>query len=216
MGWWNRRLRRWQATPAEPPAGGWLMLSTVIAAVVTTAAIVYVVSMAPAVLSRLPLHYNGSASLPRGFYRPPFPDTLARGDLIRACLPAAHAPLALERRYLYPGLCPGGTEPLAKVVVALPGDTVHVDSTGTRVNGRRRVRAPVVRLDSKKRRVPALLGTRVLGDGECFVLSTYVRHSYDSRYFGPVDCSPPHVVLSAVDGAAQAAIDTMRRELVGK
>ena len=101
--------------------------------------------------------------------------------------------------------------------MALPGDTVHVDSTGTRVNGRRRVRAPVVRLDSKKRAAcRRFSATRVLGDGECFVLSTYVRHSYDSRYFGPVDCSPPHVVLSAVDGAAQAAIDTMRRELVGE
>ena len=41
-------------------------------------------------------------------------------------------------------------------------------------------------------------------------------HVIDKLGFGPVDCSPPHVVLSAVDDAAQAAIDTMRRELVGK
>ena len=191
MGWWSGRIARWQsANGAVPPKDrGWAVLSTVIAAIVTTGAILYVVTVAPEVLTRH-LHYNWSPSLPRGFYRPSFPDSLARGDLVRVCLPKAHAALALERKYLYPGLCPGGTEPLAKVLAALPGDTVRVDSTFTRVSGGLSIRAPVVPLDSQRRPVPSALGAHILGEGECFVLSTYIPHSYDSRYYGAVDCSP--------------------------
>ena len=111
-------------------------------------------------------------SLPTGFYRPSFPDALARGDLVRVCLPEAHAAPALERGYLNPGRCPGSTELLAKVLVALPGDTVHVGSTNTRESEGLVMRAPVVVLDSKSRPVPALLGPRVMGADECFVLST--------------------------------------------
>ena len=121
----------------------------------------------------------------------------------------------MERKYLYPGLCPGGTEPLAKVLAALPGDTVRVDSTFTHVSGGLSIRAPVVPLDSQRRPVPSALGAHILGEGECFALSTYIPHSYDSRYYGAVDCSPPHVVLTAADEAAQAAIDTMRQEMFG-
>ena len=217
MGWWSGRLARWQsANGAVPPKDrGWAVLSTVIAAIVTTGAILYVVTGAPEVLTRH-LHYNWSPSLPRGFYRPSFPDSLARGDLVRVCLPEAHAALALERKYLYPGLCPGGTEPLAKVVVALPGDTVLVDSTLTHISGGLVIHAPVVTLDSQSRPVPSALGEHVLLDGECFVLSTYIPHNYDSRYFGAVDCSAPHVVLTAADDGAQAAIDSMRRDMLGE
>ena len=174
MGWWSARIARWQSTGGAPPPKdhGWAVLSTVIAAIVTTGAIVYVVTMAPGVLNRLPLHYNWPPSLPTGFYRPSFPDALARGDLVRVCLPEAHAAPALERGYLNPGRCPGSTELLAKVLVALPGDTVHVGSTNTRESEGLVMRAPVVVLDSKSRPVPALLGPRVMGADECFVLST--------------------------------------------
>ena len=216
MGWWSARIARWQpASGTTPPkTHGWAVLSTVIAAIVTTGAILYVVARAPEVLTSR-LHYNWSESLPRGFYRPSFPDTLARGDLVRVCLPEAHAALALERKYLYPGLCPGGTEPLAKLVAALPGDTVHVDSIFTHVSGGLTIRAPVLPLDSHARVVPAAIGPHILGEGECFVMSTYIPHSYDSRYFGAVDCSAPHVALTAVAVAAQAAIDTLRHEMFG-
>ena len=104
MGWWSARIARWQSAGGAPPPKdhGWAVLLTVIAAIVTTGAIVYVVTMAPGVLNRLPLHYNWSLSLPTGFNRPSFLDALARGDLVRVCLPEAHAALALERGYLYP------------------------------------------------------------------------------------------------------------------
>ena len=170
-----------------------------IAAFVTTGAIFYAVHMAPRFYERPPLHYNATSSLPRGFYTPSFPDTIARGDLVRVCLPEAHAALALERRYIYRGRCPGDTEPLAKVLVGMPGDTVLVDSAGVRIGETLTIRAPAVETDSRNRPVTALKGAHVMGVGECFVMSTYVPNSYDSRYFGPVGCAPPHVVLTATD-----------------
>ena len=70
-----------------------------------------------------------------------------------ACSAGAGARVSLPQR-----LCPGGTEPLAKVLVALPGDTVHVGSTNTHESEGLVMRTPVVVLDSKSRPVPALLG----------------------------------------------------------
>ena len=69
-------------------------------------------------------------------------------------------------------------------------------------------------MDSRGRPVAALRGTYVIQTGQCFVLSTYVPQSYDSRYFGPVDCAP-HAVLTATAAAARAAIDSMRRDMLG-
>ena len=157
------------------------------------------------------------ASLPRGFYAPHFPDTLARGDLVRVCLPEAHAPLALERRYIPPGAAAQAARSRwPRCWQACRANTVHVDSAGIRIGAHLVIHAPAVEKDSRGRPIDHLLGAHVMGPGECFVLSTYAPTSYDSRYFGAVDCSPPHVVLTARDEAAHAAaVDAMRRDMFG-
>ena len=214
-GWWMRARAQPKGSSTTPKDCAWGVVTTVVTAFVTTGTILYAAHLAPRLHERLPLHYNASPSLPRGFYSPTFPDTIVRGDLLRVCLPEANAPLALERRYVSPGRCPGRTEPLAKMLVGMPGDTVHVDSAGVRIGATLQIHAPAAAMDSRGRPVAALRGTYVMPTGQCFVLSTYVPQSYDSRYFGPVDCVPPHVVLTATAAAARAAIGSMRRDMLG-
>ena len=50
-----------------------------------------------------------------------------RGALVLACLTPQAAELALQRGYLGGGACPAGAEPVAKIVGALPGDTVDIE-----------------------------------------------------------------------------------------
>ena len=78
------------------------------------------------------------SSAPAGIYR--LSDApLVRGALVAACLPAAIARTGLTRGYLQAGDCPGGAEPVAKVLGALPGDVVKVAPDG-RGGQRRAVR----------------------------------------------------------------------------
>ena len=82
---------------------------------------------------RLRIMLTDSAA-PAGIYR--LSDApLVRDALVAACLPAAIARTGLTRGYLQAGDCPGGAEPVAKVLGALPGDVVKVAPDGVVVNG---------------------------------------------------------------------------------
>ncbi len=167
------------------------------------AVLVVAVHVAPWHSLMLPLHYNTSSSLPRGLYQATIVDTLRRGDILRVCVPEQVAPVALARGYVGPGMCAGGTAPVGKVLAGVPGDTVHVDAKGIRIGSRLFVEAPIRKRDTRGRLIEGAQGMRVLGQGECFVLSTYSRKSYDSRYFGPVRCMPPVLVLTPISAAAR-------------
>jgi hypothetical protein len=52
---------------------------------------------------------------------------LRPGDMVLACPPVWFAILALARHYLPPGPCPGGTQPLGKIVLAVGGDWLDVE-----------------------------------------------------------------------------------------
>lgn len=158
-----------------------------------------------------PFFYNTSLSLPRGLYRVEVRESLAMGDIIRTCAPAEGAALALKRGYLLPGSCPGGTARIGKMVVGMAGDTVRVTKRGIIVRGRVLVRSVPLDQDTHGRTVRPALGKHVVARGQCFVLSSHSLNSYDSRYYGPVDCAPPHYVLQATTRQAKKRLARMRR-----
>ncbi len=161
----------------------------------------------------LPLFYNTTASLPRGLYIARKAGTLQVGDLVRVCIPPEAASEALARAYLMPGSCPSGAAAVGKLVAALEGDTVRVDTLGVRVRGQLLPKSAPQALDSHGRAVQQATGQVVLGPGECFVVSTLDALSYDSRYFGPVTCKPPHVVLRPLGKRARRLLREHARKL---
>ena len=147
-----------------------------------------VVLCAGALLSRLGLTVNFTASLPRGVYQRVHP-TLQRGSLVLVCLPESRAAFACERGYLGPGSCPGGTEPLGKRVAALEGDEVELTYLGLYVNGRLLPGTAPLSVDSRGRPMPCPEKTRLeLAPREILVFTSHPK-SFDSRYFGALSTS---------------------------
>ena len=144
-----------------------------------------------------PLFLNRSNSLPPGFYRVTKVSDIKRGDILRTCLPDTLSQIAIERGYLHPGSCPGGSTRIGKPIIALQGDTVIVSDEQTWVNGHESFDAPVYAHDRRGRHLSNAMGFHVLQSGECFLLSTYSLLSYDSRYYGPVPCgTSPYYTLT--------------------
>jgi conjugative transfer signal peptidase TraF len=133
------------------------------------------------------LRLNLTGSLPLGLYRAA-PGPLVRGSLVLVCLPPRVAGFARARGYVpRGGLCPGGILPVGKPVLALPGDTVTVTANGLRVNGVPMPNSLALATDHWARPLPRLAsGPQVVRPGTLWVVSTYARTSFDSRYFGPV------------------------------
>lgn len=106
------------------------------------------------------------------------------GDRIFICPPpSAAAELALERGYLPRGLCPSGTGPLIKTVVALSGQTIEVDGQVI-IDGTPLPHSTVLEADAEGRAM-SIHGGGLVETGTLFVHSDFVG-SYDSRYFGPL------------------------------
>ena len=163
------------------------------------AAILSGVGGATVVWRRSGLVFNHTASMPIGFYRidraqrvpsrnPP--PQLARGATVVWCLPEALVCEARKRGYLVRGSCPGDAEPMLKVVAAVAGDTVVVDSAGMQVNGRRLPNSRPLRLDSRGLRLSGVAyGTYVVPPDTAWLWSPHHALSFDSRYFGGVPLS---------------------------
>lgn len=129
---------------------------------------------------------NTSTSMPRGFYRAVH-GVLQRGAIVAACLPADIARFGMQRHYLGPGECPGGAEPVVKVVAALGGSVVEVTAERVLVDGEALLRSRPRREDQGGRPLESIWsGARRLGRGEVWLHSPYEARSWDSRYFGPV------------------------------
>jgi conjugative transfer signal peptidase TraF len=142
---------------------------------------------------------NTSPSLPLGLYRV-VPAVRPRvGDLVLVCLPPDVAALARARGYLTRGRCASGVEPLGKRIAAAAGDTVAVTSAGLVINGHSiRLTVPL-RLDSRGRDLPQLVGyRRALGPGELWLVAAQHPRSFDSRYFGPVSIGSVIAVVQPV------------------
>lgn len=130
---------------------------------------------------------NTTPSMPVGLWRVSPSGDLRRGDAVVVCAPDNVATrLGLGRGYIGAGTCPGGTEPLLKVVAAVPGDAVAVGPHGLAVNGA--VLADTVPLahDRAGRALPAWPpGIYTVQPGTAWT-TTPAPDSWDSRYWGPV------------------------------
>jgi conjugative transfer signal peptidase TraF len=113
----------------------------------------------------------------------------AREVIVLTCLPPEVAAFARVRGYLPRGAgCPGSVVPVGKPILAIAGDTVTVRTTGLLVNGRPVPNSQPLALDRKGRPLPRLsVGQNIVGRGELWLLSSYSRFSFDSRYFGAVE-----------------------------
>jgi conjugative transfer signal peptidase TraF len=133
------------------------------------------------------LRLNDSPSLPTGLY---IRTSESITSLVVFCPAAPFAQLSVDRRYRSRGNCPDGAEPLAKPIVARPGDIVEIAARGMAVNGRLLANTAPLATDSAGRPLfhwPC--GRYVVAPGTVWVASSYSPRSFDSRYFGPVEAS---------------------------
>ncbi len=129
---------------------------------------------------------NTDSAAPAGVYRV-VGHKLERGDLVAACLPIAVAQQGLARGYLRTGGCPGDAEPVDKIVGALAGDTVDIESGWVAVNSVRFAHSATASRDSAGRPLGHVAwGKRTVAANEVWLFGFNDRRSWDSRYFGPI------------------------------
>jgi conjugative transfer signal peptidase TraF len=122
---------------------------------------------------------NYTPSIPRGIYWISPGVQPQRGDLVAVPTPESVRALVYERGYV-----PRSIELLAKPVVAVGGDDVCVREHELIVNGQ--MAGTVLDVDRAGQPMPRYLGCDVLAPTQVF-LATSNDHSFDSRYFGPVE-----------------------------
>jgi conjugative transfer signal peptidase TraF len=134
------------------------------------------------------LRLNLTGSLPVGLYVTA-PSLPVRGALVLVCLPAKVAAFARERGYVPPGEeCSNGIAPIGKPVAAIAGDTVAVTPGGLVVNGVAVPNSRALATDRKGRPLASVRVARwVVQSGTIWIVSSYSRFSFDSRYFGPIE-----------------------------
>lgn len=147
---------------------------------VTMACIAVAIGVA---LSATGCRWNWTRSLPLGLYMVREAQSLAVGELVVVCPPRAAAELAVQREYLARGSCPGGSQPLLKMVAGW-GEDVVIDDEGFVVGGRRLLFTAPRALDAQGRELGSWdgggVGVWVVGPN---------AWSWDSRYWGPVEQS---------------------------
>lgn len=143
--------------------------------IVVTSILLTVVSMAE---YRPVIIYNPSESAPIGFYFIDQQLIAEVGDYILVNLPYSVKELAVERRYVGPGI------PLLKRIFSTYGD--HVCSKDGQVFVNQEPITKVKTHDPSGRKLPTWNGCRALNKGEYFLLSLHSDYSFDSRYFGPI------------------------------
>jgi conjugative transfer signal peptidase TraF len=138
----------------------------------------------------LPIRINWTGSAPVGLYLRQHAVAVARNDVVEVCLHSLTAALGRSRGYLMAGGCSNGTSPILKQVVAVAGDEVELRNDFLAVNGRIIDSTSSSSIDSIGRPLEHIpFGVRIVRDGEVWVLGIQRKHSWDSRYFGPVPLS---------------------------
>jgi conjugative transfer signal peptidase TraF len=136
---------------------------------------------------------NRTASMPRGLWlvSPIRTHSYERGDKVEVC-----PPLSAPPEYVGAGNCPGGKEPLFKVVAAAATDAVDLSAEGIAVNGILLPETKPLERDGRGRQLtPFRPGHYAVSATEVWVVAN-VPASFDSRYFGPLP-------VSAIRGAAR-------------
>ncbi|SCB49552.1 conjugative transfer signal peptidase TraF [Rhizobium multihospitium] len=131
---------------------------------------------------------NLTPSEPLGLWRiVPLDRAAVVGDLLFICpLRTWETQDARMRGYFRAGLCPGGTAPLIKMVVAVAGQRVDIGAS-VMVDGHEIPSSRLSPRDGKGRPLTPFPGGIVPPDN-VFVHSPF-EGSYDSRYFGPLPSS---------------------------
>jgi len=139
------------------------------------------------------------SAAPAGIYRLVRGLSIKHGELVGACLPASIAQEGLTRGYLQKGDCPGGAEPVAKIVGALPGDVLEVRPGLVSVDGQVFADSAAAARDSIGRPLPHVpWGRRQVAPGEVWLFGLHNVRSWDARYFGPVPLSGIRGVLKPI------------------
>ena len=134
------------------------------------------------------LIYNESPSAPIGWYRIDPDGALKRDVMVAAFAPADARNLADERGYLPHSV------PLLKTVWATSGE--EVCRFGAKIEAPNRPVLTASPQDGLGRDLPRWDGCITLSETQVFLISTDVKTSFDSRYFGPV---PLQNVLGAAE-----------------
>jgi conjugative transfer signal peptidase TraF len=136
--------------------------------------------------------YNGTDSMPRGWYRIVDSGAHARkGDLVIAAPPHTVAfGYAIQRGYFK------ASDLLLKHLVAVGGDRLDIDGAGVRVNGVPLPHSKPLERDNAGRSLPqAYLPDYPLQEGEVLLMSdSGCAWNFDGRYFGPI----PRAQIQAV------------------
>jgi len=139
------------------------------------------------------------SAAPAGIYRIVHGVSVDRGELVGACLPPSIAQEGLARGYLSKGDCPGGAEPVAKIIGALPGDILEVLPDCVSVDGKTFADSAVAARDSMGRPLQHVSwGTHQVAPGEVWLFGFNNARSWDARYFGPVPLSGVRGVLQPI------------------
>lgn len=139
------------------------------------------------------------SAAPVGIYRIVSGIPAYRGELVGACLPASIEEEGLARGYLSKGDCPGGAEPVAKVIGAVPGDVLEVLPSSVSVDGKTFPDSTVASRDSIGRPLPHVpWGIRKVPAGQVWLFGFNNRRSWDARYFGPVPLSGVRGILKPI------------------
>lgn len=139
------------------------------------------------------------SAAPAGIYRIARGVSVERGELVGVCLPPSIAHGGLARGYLLKGDCPGGAEPVAKRIGALPGDLLEVRPGWVSVDGQVFANSAVSARDTIGRPLPHVLwGKRQVAPGQVWLFGFNNRRSWDARYFGPVPLSGVRGVLQPI------------------
>lgn len=135
------------------------------------------------------IRFTLTPSMPIGLYRV-VEVPLERGAMVTFCPPAWAADFALDRGYLHRGPCDGGTQPLGKYILGLPGDTLVVRPEGLMLNGAAIPESAVYHRDRLGRELLHVpFGQHVVGRDSLFLFSNHHPRSFDSRYFGALPSS---------------------------
>lgn len=136
----------------------------------------------------IPFRINTSSSMGVGLYYIYHSDEISKGDYVAFCLPTKLAVFALNRSYLHSGDCPSGTDPLLKQVAAISDDVVFLSSNGVVVNHKQLSHSNVLMNDHAGKQLNHVpFGLYQLNAAQVWLYGVVSGHSWDSRYFGPVD-----------------------------
>lgn len=123
--------------------------------------------------------------MPLGIYVKKF-SAVQRGDIVAVCLDSWHTQLGLQHHYLRPGATCNGSEPLIKKVVAIPGDDVQLTDHYIKVN-QNFYFYPTFYQDNQGNPLAVFPRGIYQAQNKYWLLGTQNPHSWDSRYWGPIN-----------------------------